>query len=149
MPGHLIRRLHQISMAMFHERIAALGLDLTAVQYGALSVLAERPGIDQATLAGLIAYDRATIGGVVDRLETKGLISRQVSMRDRRARELNLTRRGARVLARVEPEISDVQGAILASLADGERAEFMRCLKLLTDAGNIQSRAPLVRPEDR
>ena len=46
MPGHLIRRLHQISIAYFNERMSGMGLDLTAVQYSALSVLAERPGID-------------------------------------------------------------------------------------------------------
>ena len=56
------------------------------------------PGIDQATLAGLIAYDRTTITGVVDRLVQKGLLVRQASRTDRRARELQITDEGQRTL---------------------------------------------------
>lgn len=131
MPGHLIRRLHQISIAYFNERMSGMGLDLTAVQYSALSVLAERPGIDQATLAGLIAYDRATIGGVVDRLEAKKLISRRVSPRDRRARVLAPTSAGLALLDRVAPGIAEAQADITRGLAPEERAEFMRLLERL------------------
>ena len=65
LPGHLIRRLHQISVSTFTAETAAEGFDLTQVQYAALFTLRGHPGIDQATLAGLIAYDRVTIGGVV------------------------------------------------------------------------------------
>ena len=56
--------------------MAEAGFDLTPVQFAALAVIAEHPRIDQATLAGLIAYDRVTIGGVVDRLSQKGYILR-------------------------------------------------------------------------
>jgi DNA-binding MarR family transcriptional regulator len=69
MPGHLIRRLHQMSVAVFAEKIAAAGADITPVQYGALCAVRAYPGLDQATVASMIAYDRVTIGGVLDRLE--------------------------------------------------------------------------------
>ncbi|WP_292685703.1 MarR family transcriptional regulator [Novosphingobium sp.] len=72
MPGHLIRRLQQQSTQVFAARMREAGFDITPVQFAAMDALAARPGIDQATLAQLIAYDRATIGGVVDRLEGKG-----------------------------------------------------------------------------
>jgi MarR family transcriptional regulator, temperature-dependent positive regulator of motility len=144
MPGHLIRRLHQISTALFQERMIAMGLDLTPVQYGALAVLSENPGIDQARLAGLIAYDRATIGGVVDRLQAKGLIRRRVSPRDRRARELALTREGAALLARVTPEVRAVQAEILPGLTEAERTAFLALAARATEAGNTLSRAPQV-----
>ena len=36
------------------------------------------PGIDQARLATAIAFDRATTGGVIDRLEAKGLVRREI-----------------------------------------------------------------------
>ncbi|QEW21935.1 Nicotinate degradation protein R [Marinibacterium anthonyi] len=148
MPGHLIRRLHQISLAIYSDRIARMGLDLTVVQFSALSVLAERPGIDQATLAGLIAYDRATIGGVIDRLEAKGLISRRISPRDRRARVLEATRKGLDLLYLVAPEVTASQNDLLAGLDDAERDVFLNFLKRLADSGNALSRAPLIRPDD-
>ncbi|KPQ21398.1 MAG: DNA-binding transcriptional regulator, MarR family [Rhodobacteraceae bacterium HLUCCA24] len=143
MPGHLIRRLQQISVSVFTERMRAAGHDLTPVQFAALAALQAHPGVDQTTLAGLIAYDRATLGGVVDRLEAKGLLAREVSARDRRARVLRLTPRGAAALARVRPDVEAVQAEILGGLDPEERETFLRLLQKATDAGNALSRAPL------
>ena len=74
MPGHLARRFQQIAVAVFLAEVGEAGFDLTPVQYAALSAIRTKPGIDQVTLAGLIAYDRTTITGVVDRLAQKGLL---------------------------------------------------------------------------
>ena len=144
MPGHLIRRLHQISTALFTARMEAAGLDLTSVQFAALAKVAETPGIDQATLAGLIAYDRVTLGGVVDRLVAKGLLDRSVHPRDRRARVLAVTDAGRAVLDSSLPAIGAVQEDLLAGLAPDERETFVALLRKATEAGNDQSRAPLV-----
>ena len=75
-PGHLIRRLHQISTNIFMLRVKEAGCDLTPVQFAAMQALKASPDIDQAQIASLIAYDRATIGGVLKRLEKKGYIKR-------------------------------------------------------------------------
>ncbi len=98
MAGHLIRRLHQISVSVFTERMRDAGFDLTPVQFATLAALEAHPDVDQATLAGLIAHDRVTIGGAVDRMEAKGLISRRVSPQDRRARRVRLTDAGRSTL---------------------------------------------------
>ena len=84
MPGHLARRFQQIAVAVFLAEVEGAGFDLTPVQYAALAAIKLNPGIDQVTLAGLIAYDRTTITGVVDRLVQKGLLVRQASARVRR-----------------------------------------------------------------
>jgi DNA-binding MarR family transcriptional regulator len=141
--GHLIRRLNQISASVFADHMARHGLDLTPVQYAALSALSDMPGIDQARLAGAIAYDRATIGGVVDRLVAKDLVERKVSDRDRRARELRLTARGTRLLDQVRPAVHRLQAEILQGLDAAERDELLRLLQKATEAGNTLSRAPL------
>jgi MarR family transcriptional regulator, temperature-dependent positive regulator of motility len=96
MPGHLARRFHQIAVAVFLAEVEEAGSDLTPVQYAALVAVSATPGIDQVTLAGLIAYDRTTITGVVDRLVQKELVMRRASIDDRRARELNITDAGRR-----------------------------------------------------
>ena len=72
MPGHLARRFQQIAVAVFLAEVEEAGYDLTPVQYAALAAVGANHGIDQVTLAGLIAYDRSTITGVVDRLVQKG-----------------------------------------------------------------------------
>lgn len=125
MAGHLIRRLHQQSTQVFQARMLAAGFDMTSVQFAALDAIAQQPGIDQAGLAATIGFDRATIGGVIDRLEMKGLVLRVVSAQDRRARQLHLTPEGTRVLAVCRPVVEALQTDILAPLSPAERATFL------------------------
>ena len=124
MAGHLIRRLHQQSTQVFQSETLAAGFELTSVQFAALDAVAAQPGIDQASLAAAISFDRATIGGVIDRLELKGLVQREVSEADRRARCLRLTPAGRRLLAAVRPVVEALQAQILAPLTDAEQAAF-------------------------
>lgn len=143
MAGHLIRRLNQISISVFHDRMKAVGQDLTPVQFAAMNAVRLNPGIDQRTLAGLIAYDTTTIGGVIDRLEAKGYVARSVSAKDRRAREVSLTGTGRRVLEEITPIVRAFQKDILTGLDDEESAEFIRLARKAAEAGNQLSRAPL------
>ena len=125
MAGHLIRRLHQQSTQVFLARTQAAGLDLTAVQFAALDAIDQQPASDQASLAATIGFDRATIGGVIDRLEQKKLLRRAVNARDRRARQLHLTPEGKRLLAASRPVVESLQADILASLSRTEHAAFV------------------------
>ncbi|OPF62797.1 MarR family winged helix-turn-helix transcriptional regulator [Hydrogenophaga sp. H7] len=126
MAGHLIRRLHQLSTQVFVQRTQAAGFDLTPVQFAALDAIGHHPGTDQATVAELIAYDRATIGGVIERLEQKGWVDRVVSERDRRARVLSLTAEGERILQALVPVVRNLQNEILQALGEADRARFLR-----------------------
>lgn len=125
MPGHLIRRLNQRSTAVFQAGIKPAPVEMTSVQFAALDVLSRHPGIDQAQLAALIFYDRATIGEVVRRLVQKGLVAREVSPEDRRARVLGLTPAGQAALAAARPLVEGLQADILAPLTAEETAQFM------------------------
>src|SRR5215472_16533670 len=116
MPGHLARRFQQIAVAVFLAEVEQAGYDLTPVQYAALAAISGNPGIDQVTLAGLIAYDRTTITGVVDRLVQKGLIARQENSRDRRARELKVTPVGRKTLSGITPAVEAAQRTMLRGL---------------------------------
>lgn len=129
MAGHLIRRLHQHSTQIFGQHMQAIGIDLTSVQFAALSVVAATPGVDQAGIAARIAYDRATIGGVIDRLEQKGYVARTVSVQDRRAREVRLTRKGKAILEQTRPVVIDLQDDILGGLSARERAQFLALVR--------------------
>jgi DNA-binding MarR family transcriptional regulator len=142
-PGHLARRFQQIAVAIFHAEVEEAGYDLTTVQYAALATIGTHPGIDQATLAGLIAYDRTTITGVVDRLVQKGLAVRQASSTDRRAHALQITDEGRRTLCAIEPAVDAAQRTMLRGLSADEAEEFLRLLRKAIAAGNELSRAPL------
>ncbi|MDP4608463.1 MAG: MarR family transcriptional regulator [Burkholderiaceae bacterium] len=125
MPGHLIRRLQQRSTQVYQTQTQAAGFDLTSVQFAALDAIAQQPSTDQATLAATISFDRATIGGVIDRLEQKGLVQRVVSAHDRRARLLTITAAGQQLLASCRPVVEALQADILAPLSAAERATFV------------------------
>ncbi len=143
MPGHLARRFQQIAVAVFLAEVENAGSDLTPVQYAALKAVGANPGLDQVTLAGLIAFDRTTITGVVDRLVQKGLIARHESSRDRRARELKITDAGRRVLRGVTPAVEAAQRTMVRGLTEKEARELVRLLQKAIAAGNELSRAPL------
>jgi DNA-binding MarR family transcriptional regulator len=125
MAGHLIRRLNQVSTHTFANQLQEAGFDLTPVQFAAMDAIASDPGIDQAGVAAKIAYDRATIGGVIDRLEHKAYVARSISKRDRRAREVRLTKKGQAVFDTVLPHVTALQDDILQALDDEERASFL------------------------
>jgi DNA-binding MarR family transcriptional regulator len=129
MAGHLIRRLHQQSTHLFVQRTEAAGFDLTPVQYAALEAIHDHPGTDQAQVAEMIGYDRATIGGVIERLEKKGWIRRVVSAQDRRARELSLTSLGHQVRLALQPIVEEVQKDILQPLSKADQALFKRLVQ--------------------
>ena len=140
LPGHYIRRLQQIAVAVFLQETEAQGI--TPVQFAALQTVANQPGLDQRTLAGSIGFDTSTIAGVVDRLEARGLLLRQVAPQDKRVRLLTLTGDGAALLAAAVPGMLRAQERMLAPLPKAERAEFMRMLRVLVAAHNEHSRAP-------
>jgi DNA-binding MarR family transcriptional regulator len=143
MPGHLARRFQQIAVAVFLAEVGDAGFDLTPVQYAALATIKANPGLDQVTLAGLIAYDRTTITGVVDRLVQKGLAVRHASSRDRRAKELEITDEGRHTLRAITPAVEAAQEMMLRGLTEEEANELMRLLRKAIAAGNELSRAPL------
>lgn len=140
LPGHHIRRLQQIAVAIFLQETEPSGI--TPVQYAALQTVANQPGLDQRTLARSIGFDTSTIAGVIDRLEARGLVQRSTSPDDRRVRLLGLLPAGAQLLAQVQPAMQRAQARMLAPLPEAERAEFMRMLRTLVAANNELSRAP-------
>ena len=139
-PGHLIRRLQQIAVALFLQETQAQGL--TPVQYAALQAVANAPGIDQRTLARPIGFDTSTIASVLDRLEQRGWLTRSPAPEDRRVRRLALTAEGKALLGEAVDGMLRAQHRILAPLPAHEQREFMRMLRRLVDANNEHSRAP-------
>ncbi len=139
-PGHLIRRLQQIAVAIFVEQTREF--DITPVQYSAVLAAELHPGIDQTALCNLIGFDRSTIGEVVARLESKRLIKRRAAAGDKRKRLLYITPQGRRLIRAIAPAIEAVQERILAPLRPSERGLFMDMLTRLVHINNEQSRAP-------
>lgn len=136
MAGHMIRRLNQLSTQVFMHHMQAAGYDLTPVQFAALDAIRANPRLDQASVAARIAYDKATIGGVIDRLEQKGYVERSVSKSDRRAREVTLTNLGGKTYDAILPIVKELQAEILLGLEPEEQDQFMMLATKAIQAGS-------------
>jgi DNA-binding MarR family transcriptional regulator len=130
-PNYLFWCLHKTSMSIVTEELEKVNADITPVQYAALVAIQAQPGIDQASLAHVIGYDRATIGGVLDRLEKKGLLSRRIPPHDRRARALYPEKSGIDLIASVEDVVSAAQERILSPLPKRDHAKFLSMVGML------------------
>ncbi|HTC97267.1 MAG TPA: MarR family transcriptional regulator [Bradyrhizobium sp.] len=144
-PGYLFRRMQQIAVSIFIEECRAC--DLTPVQYAALIAIHTHPGIDATRLSAVIAFDRSTLGNVIERLETKALIERKPSRGDKRIKLLYLTRAGAALLREIMPSVGRAQARMLQPLKAADRKTLVVLLTQLVDLNNEASRVPL-RAED-
>ena len=132
MPGHLLRRAQQRVTAQFAEELGEV--DMTSVQFIALVTIAEIRGLDATRLAEVIHHDRATIGGIIERLERKGLIARTQRQRDKRTKELAVTAGGEAAIAACFERVEKVQQRFLAPLDEDEKRLFMALLARLAEA---------------
>jgi DNA-binding MarR family transcriptional regulator len=121
-PGHQIRRAHQLSIALFMDETA--GFDVTPVQFAILNALMDDPGEDQVTLAGRVAFDAATSGSVIGRLEAKGWVRREADPSDKRRKLLWVTPEGEKVALQMKRAVSRVQSRLLGPLDAAERKQF-------------------------
>lgn len=107
--------------------------------YVVLNALAEQPGNTQplrtqAALAQSIGADKSRIIGVLDELQERGLIERRPDPADRRVHLLALTEAGGRLRESVRAAIQhQEEERVLAVLAEGDRAAFIRALRILSE----------------
>jgi DNA-binding MarR family transcriptional regulator len=113
------------------------------VQYAALVAIRTHPGIDATRLSAVIAFDRSTLGNVIERLEVKGHIERKPSPEDKRVKLLYLTRLGAKLLQDIMPAVDRAQARMLQPLKLADRKTLMLLLAQLVDRNNEASRVPL------
>jgi len=140
-PGYFFRRMQQIAVAIFIEECK--DFDLTPVQYGALIAIRNHPGIDATRLSAVIAFDRSTLGSVIERLEAKSYVERKPSPEDKRVKLLYLTKTGGNLLRDVGPSVERAHARMLQPLKPADRKTLLTLLEQLVDLNNEASRVPL------
>lgn len=145
-PGYLVRRLHQIHVALFLGQVA--GGRVTPIQYGLLSILVSRPNIDQFTIGAELGLDRANVADILKRLESRRLVTRVVDPANRRRKLCLVTAEGEEFVRRYQADMQQSQARLLAPLSPSERAQFMDLLGRLVEGNNERGRTSL-RPGGR
>ena len=139
-PGHLIRRLHQIHVALFLEECGEN--DLTPVQFGVLTVLVDGAIRDQVTIAAMIGVDRNTAADVIRRLAQRDLLERPDNPTDKRTKLAKITLAGRQLVEKVKPGMVKAQRRLIDPLTDEEYALYMTLTQKLISANDHSSRAP-------
>ena len=128
-PGHLIRRAQQLAVSIFMEETAEF--DVTPVQFAILSALIDDPGEDQVTLASHVAFDPATFGSVIGRLEAKGWVKRLADPHDKRRKLLWISDEGEHVALTMKRAVAKAQLRIMGPLQPNERVQLAGLLEKL------------------
>jgi DNA-binding MarR family transcriptional regulator len=126
-PGFLLKRCHQVSMAIFLEE--SREFNITQSQYGCLRALHEYPDVDQIALGRLVGLDRSTAAMVIRTLSDRGLIQRLADRRDKRRMRLQMTAQGERLLEDIAPAAARAQERVLQGLPPASRAAFLGMLE--------------------
>jgi DNA-binding MarR family transcriptional regulator len=108
---------------------------LTMWGYIALSRLARAPAQTQLALAQAIHYDKTRLIGLLDELESAGLITRTPDPADRRARIVSLTAKGTKRHTAARHAIRAMEDELLAGVGASERARLRRTLARLSEDG--------------
>jgi MarR family transcriptional regulator, lower aerobic nicotinate degradation pathway regulator len=131
-PGYLIRRLHQIHVALFQERCAAF--EITPLQYSLLTALAKRGTADQTTLAADIALDRTTTTGALKRLQSRRFVDRSTARHDRRSQLCRLTKSGLALLKKMEKPARAAHLDTIAHLSRTDQKRFVAMMQKIVAA---------------
>lgn len=138
--GFLIRRLHQIHVALFVQEVGEL--DITTIQFTALSMLYQRGETDQSELALQIGMDRTNISDVVRRLLERGYVTVRVNPTHGRRRLICLTAEGVALLKRADRCASRAHERTVAALARPDRELFAALLQRLVQEQSALGRSP-------
>lgn len=143
-PGFLLRRAHQISAAVFEDECRSVAL--TPAQFGVLTVLKAHPGLGQSSLARALGFDKVTVLRVLRGLQARGLVERTASETNRRSISVMLTDTGHDVLRQAQKPAEKAYKRLLAPLDEGQRAQLVSLLQLLTGELEEDARAAFVPP---
>ena len=129
--GFLVRLL-DTRVNVLYEQLTAQD-NVTPRQFGVLLTLYQQGTLTLTELAKHIRVDRSTLGEMINRMAERSLISKRNNGNDRRSAEVLLAPAGEKALLKLVAGAAELQTALLAPLAAEDRAQFMRCMKLVAE----------------
>lgn len=141
-PSHLIHRALQLALDIYTEETGADGL--TQRQFAVLEAVSHKAGLTQTDLVRATGIDRSTLADLVARMTTKGLLDREKSTIDARAKAVRLSAAGEAALEAARPRVEAADKRIMALLPKGKRDGFLELLGELAgeaDAAPVKAKA--------
>jgi DNA-binding MarR family transcriptional regulator len=125
--GFLLAKAYQRACAIFKDEFDVY--DLTPQQFGLLAFLWIEDGLSQSELSARSQIDRTTMGGIIDRLEKEGLVSRADHPDDRRAFQVFLSEKGRTLEEELSAAANHVLERVNAPLTLEEQKTLIRLLQ--------------------
>ncbi len=144
-PGHLLRRCQQYSFDLYSKEVG--GGALTPRQFTVLSTVEQNEGLSQTDLVHKTGIDRSTLADMISRLLKRGLLARKRTETDQRANSVRITAAGRKALNGAMPSVRKAETALMAALPAGKRAEFLKSLKIIAEAGAAAEAAASAAPK--
>lgn len=141
-PSHLMHRVLQLALDIYSEETGPDGL--TQRQFAVLEAVSQKSGLTQTDLVRATGIDRSTLADLVSRMTVKGLLDRERSAVDARAKAVSLSAAGQAALDAARPKVEAADKRILALLPKGKRDGFLDLLAELAgeaDAAPAKARA--------
>lgn len=126
LPSWLLGRAAARGRALVADALAAEGLRMW--HHVVLSAVRDLAPVAQADLGRAVSLDPKDVVGILNDLQSGGLVDRAPDPRDRRKNAVSLTEDGARLLVRCEKAAREANDALLAPLTPAERERFMALL---------------------
>ncbi len=119
----------------FGDRVNAIGLSRSDA--GILRLVSRNPAISQQVLAQRLGTPPSRVVAFIDSLETRQLVSRSRSEKDRRNYELNLTEEGQKTLSQLRRISQEHEAALLEPLSAEESILLGKLLEKLADVHRL------------
>lgn len=136
-PSHLMHRALQLALDIYAEEVGPDGP--TQRQFAVLEIAARNEGLTQTELVRATGIDRSTLADLVARMTAKGLLNRERSVLDGRAKAVSLSDEGRALLATSREKVAAADRRILAQMPKARRDSFM---KLLSDLAAVADAGP-------
>jgi DNA-binding MarR family transcriptional regulator len=125
-PSHLLHRALQRALDLYAHTAGPEAVSQR--QYAVLSAVAADEGLTQSTLVKVTGIDRSTLAELVARMIGKGLLERERSAADARAKAVRLTEAGREAMQAAAPRAAEADTALLKLLPSGKRNAFLSAL---------------------
>jgi DNA-binding MarR family transcriptional regulator len=121
--GFLIHDVSRMRRTAYDQLMKPLGV--TRAQWWVLAHLSRNDGMMQTQLAGTLDVGKASLGTLIERLESGGLIERREDPIDKRAKRVYISRAGQLLLKKMMTEESRLNAMILHGVSEAEREEMI------------------------
>ncbi|WP_396594774.1 MarR family winged helix-turn-helix transcriptional regulator [Brevundimonas sp. R86498] len=133
-PSHLMHRALQLALDIYAEEAGEGGP--TQRQFAVMEAVSVKEGLTQTDLVRATGIDRSTLADLVARMTTKGLLSRERSALDARAKAVRLSAEGQALLDQARPRVAAADKRIMALLPKAKRDGFLELLADLAAAAD-------------